>query len=446
MDDDPILFLPATFARHEEAVQAVQDEIRTRAPRPGGQRFPGSSPGAWGLLAIGDSITAASGTTLGTGTVKLCDSSGTPIDPETTVSVKNAGAEIPAGAAARVVALEWTWGDWSACGCKPGDETPPCQLCVTVLDQCSPFLPVSGATVTVTKAGFATVTCTTDAAGKCCVDIPSSGTYNVAVSKAGFAGSNKPAVVTCPGTTDVTLTLVVDAKKSRICVTGCPIPGGGFFPLPGVTVNVGSSTYTTGSDGCVSFSAPTGTYSVTVSKPRFVSQTFSFTVTCLGGSANRGLSPATGFHCCGCADPLPDNLMLTTNLYGAVGIAWNAVSGYWEAFQAISFPGYCKCPARPSTIHWRFCFNGNLHYRYWFSNTNNAFGNNCPVLDGDVDENGFSPFGEVACGVAGGGGSFVSCIPTYWTGSWSRQACSPTLGNSQSSIWQGVTVVATVTE
>lgn len=109
----PIALLPATFARHAEAVAYVESEIKTRAPRPSGQRFPGLSPGAWGLLAIGDSISAASGTSLGTGTVKLCNSSGTPIDPETIVTAKNPGPEVSAATGARIVRLGWTWGDWA---------------------------------------------------------------------------------------------------------------------------------------------------------------------------------------------------------------------------------------------------------------------------------------------------------------------------------------------
>lgn len=115
--ESPIALSPATFARHDAAVAFIEGDVMTRAPRTGSGRSPGLAPGAWGLLADGDTIAAGSGTTLGTGTVKLCDSSGTVYPEDESVDVLNAGAAITADAGDRIVRLAWTLGDWAvSCG------------------------------------------------------------------------------------------------------------------------------------------------------------------------------------------------------------------------------------------------------------------------------------------------------------------------------------------
>lgn len=112
-DDLPIALSPETFARHDEAAGVVEGWRKNRPSRPNRDRFPGSAPGAWALLRSGDTITAGSGTTLGTGTADLCESDGTAYSPTVTVDVLNGGAEVTASGGDRIVRLAWTLGEWA---------------------------------------------------------------------------------------------------------------------------------------------------------------------------------------------------------------------------------------------------------------------------------------------------------------------------------------------
>jgi hypothetical protein len=120
----PILFRPETFDRHDAAAKRVEGLIRTRIPRRGTGRSPNLAPGAWGLLASGGTITGASGLTLGSGSVKLCDRTGSVYPANETVAVANAGGSISGPA---LLPLEWTAGEWTVCGCTVA--TSPCVFC-----------------------------------------------------------------------------------------------------------------------------------------------------------------------------------------------------------------------------------------------------------------------------------------------------------------------------
>lgn len=118
VEANPIALRPATFGRFDAAVRYVEGLIRTRAPRASSQRFPGLKPGAWGLLGVGDTITAGSGLTLGSGTVTLCTQDGTTLkDTGQSVTVYNSGPAITGPAYAygdgSVVRLAWTEGVWA---------------------------------------------------------------------------------------------------------------------------------------------------------------------------------------------------------------------------------------------------------------------------------------------------------------------------------------------
>lgn len=126
-DKSPILFTPESFTRHDGAARYIEDLNRTRAPWPSGARRPSTAFGAWGILASGGSISAASGVTLGSGSVKLCDQSGTVYPEDETVTVYNAGDSISASGGDKIVPLEWTAGEWSTCVC--GTTTFPCFPC-----------------------------------------------------------------------------------------------------------------------------------------------------------------------------------------------------------------------------------------------------------------------------------------------------------------------------
>ncbi len=112
-DTTPIALSPATYERHAAAVEYVESAIRNRDPLFGNGRFPGIVPGRWAIVAMGDTISAGSGTTLGSGVAKLCDKTGTLDDPEVEVDVLNAGSEIDATSGAKIVRLAWTAGDWA---------------------------------------------------------------------------------------------------------------------------------------------------------------------------------------------------------------------------------------------------------------------------------------------------------------------------------------------
>ena len=201
-----------------------------------------------------------------------------------------------------------------------------CQICVTVLD-CNGAA-VSGATVTVKQGATTIGTCTTNASGQCCVTVPASGTYNVAVTKTGYNGSNQNVSLTCPGTTNVTLYAYTGAGGVTIHVIGCDVSLG----LQGATVTFNGGSYTTNSSGYTpTIAAPAGTYTWTASKTRFNTGTSSVTVTgpCSGNGAAITLTPATGYTCgpdgCQiCGDAWPTSLTITTPV-GTFTVSW--VSG-----------------------------------------------------------------------------------------------------------------------
>lgn len=133
-DDDAIVFSPETFKAHDDAVTYIRSRIRTRDPLGRQKRFPRIIPGAWGKLAAGATITAASGLSLGSGSVKLCDREGTVADDAEDVDVANAGSVLTGGVGGAIVPLEWTDGEWSTCGCEGGSITQTFQL-----NGCSPY-------------------------------------------------------------------------------------------------------------------------------------------------------------------------------------------------------------------------------------------------------------------------------------------------------------------
>jgi hypothetical protein len=124
-DDAPRLFTPESFRRHSDAASYALGAIRTNPPFPGRGRFPHAASGAWGILRAGNSVSAASGVTLGTGSVDLCEADGTAFSPTEAVTVLNAGPAITA-TADKILPLEWTAGDWSVCECGGGGTINIC--------------------------------------------------------------------------------------------------------------------------------------------------------------------------------------------------------------------------------------------------------------------------------------------------------------------------------
>ncbi len=115
--DDPIALKPETYARHARAVNRVLGDNQARYPRAGRGRTTSPSAGAWAVLGSGNSISAASGLMLGSGTVALATrSGGTLTATGETMTVYNAGDAITASAD-MPIKLTWTDGVWSAARC-----------------------------------------------------------------------------------------------------------------------------------------------------------------------------------------------------------------------------------------------------------------------------------------------------------------------------------------
>jgi len=198
----------------------------------------------------------------------------------------------------------------TGCNCTCGSSS--CQICVTVTTCAG--LTISGATVVISPSGTSTNTCTTNSSGQCCIDVtsPGSGSYNVSVSKAGYYGSNQNITVTCPGTTSVTLVMVLTSGTAygRIWVSGC-----NGAALQGATVTIGGGSYTTLSTGYTPyFALASGSNPWTSSYPGLVNVTGTITVTCTGGPYGASAfmnTAATGYACCGCNTPYPTTIYVS---------------------------------------------------------------------------------------------------------------------------------------
>jgi hypothetical protein len=149
-DEGGVVFSPETFAEHDGALSYARRLSRTRGPLGRRKRYPSIIPAAWGLLSAGGTITAASGLTLGSGTVKLCDREGAVAEEAEGIDVANAGGELTGGTSGAIVPLEWTDGEWSTCGCVEG--APPTGIfCGQPCEACGPvvyFAPGEDGTVT----------------------------------------------------------------------------------------------------------------------------------------------------------------------------------------------------------------------------------------------------------------------------------------------------------
>lgn len=151
--------------------------------------------------------------------------------------------------------------------CGSGDCGCTAQICVDVLEVCSPYDPVVGATVTLYLPGTLTVagTGTTDVAGHVCITV-ASGLYDVVVTASGYTPSTTDGVST--GTT-LSISLALTGSGGIVLtVRGC-----NFLGLPGAVVtfkgpNPSTTTVavlTTDSAGKVHFvPAVGGTYAHTI--------------------------------------------------------------------------------------------------------------------------------------------------------------------------------------
>lgn len=205
----------------------------------------------------------------------------------------------------------------------------PGQFCVTATNICS-SVAVVGATVTVTGPSGFSGTCTTDSLGKCCVSYTAAGSYTITISQTGFSNYVTTLTATC-ATQNITATMSPAGPYTlNVLVTGC---GGAMDGvLVSVTDGVGfTGTCTTTLTGC-SISVPAlGTYTVTASRSRFVTQTVTVSVSnpCSATSRTINLVIDTGYACSSlCLVPLLTTLNLTDSRYGSTTISWNGTTGW----------------------------------------------------------------------------------------------------------------------
>jgi len=255
----------------------------------------------------------------------------------------------------------------SPCTCG---SSSTCTLCVGIT-YCN-GTPVSGETVTVT--GPAGGTCTTGSGGSCCIDITSggSGSYTISWGKTGFIGGSTTVNVTCPGTTNVNVTDSPTGTGYTVTVYGC-----NGLPLPGAAVSAGCVSGTTNSSGQVTFPLCTpGTYTWSVSAPRFVPQSGTFTINagCIGSGLPNivNLLPATGYTCAGsnynCAYPIATTLYATCAV-GSITLLYCPIAGnsIWQGLGTCT-GGPCKnCNAAPTgscTVSWsgQWAFGAGLGF------------------------------------------------------------------------------------
>jgi hypothetical protein len=234
------------------------------------------------------------------------------------------------------------------CCCGGGGCTCPATICVT---DCS-GMPINGATVTVSTLA----PCGTTGSGCCqvCLDaLGGAGTYPVMIAATGYTTSTTNVALTCSGTATIQLRTTAQGPSFCITVNGC------CTTLAGATVTIAGVTSTTTSSGLVCWAGTVaGTYTWSVSKARFVTQTGMFTISsCSGGTQtqNVDLAAASGYVCAGTGnpygccvglpsasqpalnDPIPTTLFLTDSIAGAITLTYSG--GAWTGTTTYTSPG-----------------------------------------------------------------------------------------------------------
>jgi hypothetical protein len=254
--------------------------------------------------------------------------------------------------------------DKSLCDCTCAGATA-CFLCVTVTTCAS--VAVSGALVTVKHSGTLVNTCTTDGSGQCCIDIEAvgSGSYDITVTKAGYAISAKTVSCTCPGTNSTTMFLEPTPSGNilTVQVDGCgAIQQGSTVSLTGAG---GTASATTDAAGKAFFNLPAGSYTWTVSQSRFTTQSSSITVTgvCNTQTLAVTLIPTSSYACVtGCAVPVSTTIYVTDPVVGTVAMtSTGGGTGSWSGTAVYSLPT-TGCGGVPSgtTYDLIYSFAGSL--------------------------------------------------------------------------------------
>lgn len=109
----PVALNRDAYHRVRDAVRYVETFRRNRVvPGKGLNAF--IRPSSYAFLAAGATISAPSGSTLGSGSVTLCSRSGATVTADgETVTVYNAGGSVSGGGSGKYVKVGWCDGDWS---------------------------------------------------------------------------------------------------------------------------------------------------------------------------------------------------------------------------------------------------------------------------------------------------------------------------------------------
>jgi hypothetical protein len=257
-------------------------------------------------------------------------------------------------------------GGTNVCCCAPGH----CTVTICVVTCGLPPAPVPGASVTLKQGTTTHGPFTTDASG-CVMSAITAGSWEVIVSAAGYVTSDSIKILACGSTTTVHLLATSDPNVLCIQVIGC------CAGLAGATVTFGSVSMTTDSGGNACFGlADAGTYSWSISKNRWITQSGTFTVSDCNLSVSGGpfpgpvqLVPASGYACANTGptasttaccntlnDPIPTTLSCTDSVAGACSLTFNPATGYWYGTLTYSVGGFCG--QGPLTYDMNYTFPG----------------------------------------------------------------------------------------
>ena len=239
-----------------------------------------------------------------------------------------------------------------------------CTGTVTVNVKCN-STNVASATVTISQGGTTYATGSTNGSGNFSTTaLPASGTYDISVTKSGFATYTSTFVYSCA---NITVNVVLSSSSNVVAgrVAGC----GGNLVGASVTVTQGVSTLGTGTtDGSGNYSITlsgwsSGAVTVTASKTRYASGSTSTTPSSCGATTTPStivLTPATDYYCdpCGGTVPIYKTLYLTQPWDGAI-VALTAGGGGWSGTGTWTGTGYADCGSATTsaitiTVNWSF--------------------------------------------------------------------------------------------
>ena len=222
----------------------------------------------------------------------------------------------------------------------------------------------------------------------CCalVSIPVTGTYTITAT---WNGQTAVQTVACGSTScgiwagagfGIWIAQVFGCVGAYFGGTGPSACNGGLAGATVTIADIDAPAQTTDDNGCIQgFLLPPGTYSYTITCPRFQDVSGSFTI--VGGGptayvqvpcASVVMSPAAGYACacvCGCVVtppagwniPISTTLVFTDSRYGSCDLIFNGL--LWVGTLSMDISAYCCCPGATALAQIVFpigSFNGEF--------------------------------------------------------------------------------------